>query len=188
MLELDKDKIITRVINLEKLTEGQARAILEAPEEKRAEVARYISEHIEREGKLPSMREIKRLVAPSEAIEARRADAPSPAGFESAPAEKIFSAEKVPTEISTSVPKPEPIPPGFEPGPPKDTLLDRASKWYQTDLLDFVWERVTIPERRQRFLRVFSAVEHELIVEHDLLEEAWERAKTRFEKPEDITI
>lgn len=79
-------------------------------------------------------------------------------------------------------------PAGLEPGPPKDVLLDRASKWYQTDLLDFVWQRVTIPERRQNFLRVFSAVEHELIVERDLLEEAWERAKTRFEKPEEITV
>jgi len=64
MLELEKDKIITRVIKPEELTEGQARAILEAPEEKRVELTKHIAEHIKREGALPSMREIKKFVDP----------------------------------------------------------------------------------------------------------------------------
>lgn len=64
MLELAEDENITRVIKPEQLTEGQARAILEAPEEKRPEVAKHIKEHIEKEGILPSMREIKKFVQP----------------------------------------------------------------------------------------------------------------------------
>jgi ParB/RepB/Spo0J family partition protein len=67
MLELTEDKIITRVINPSQFTERQARAILEAPEERRPEVANQIAEHIKKEGTPPSAREIKGFVHPTAA-------------------------------------------------------------------------------------------------------------------------
>jgi ParB-like chromosome segregation protein Spo0J len=60
MLQLEKDEIITRVIKPEKLSEGQAREILAAPPEKRVEVAEKIAEA----GRIPSMREIRKIVKP----------------------------------------------------------------------------------------------------------------------------
>lgn len=66
MLELAEDKIITRVINPEQFTERQARALLEAPEERRPQVARHIAEHVKREGAPPSAREIRSFVHPQD--------------------------------------------------------------------------------------------------------------------------
>jgi hypothetical protein len=62
MLQLEKDEIIPRgIIETEKLSEGQAREILAAPPEKREEVAKAIAEHIEAEGKPPSMADIRKV-------------------------------------------------------------------------------------------------------------------------------
>jgi hypothetical protein len=67
MLQLEKDEIIPRgIIETEKLSEGQAREILAAPPEKREEVAKAIAEHIEAEGKPPSIADIRKVSRPDE--------------------------------------------------------------------------------------------------------------------------
>ena len=65
MLKLPED-FTTRVVKEsgQALTEGQARAILEAPPEKREEVVEEIVQRAEKEGKIPSVREIKKIVQP----------------------------------------------------------------------------------------------------------------------------
>ena len=66
MLQLEHDEITTRVVKTEKLSEGQAREIIAAPPEKREEVAKVIAEHIEAEGKPPSMADIRKITQPDE--------------------------------------------------------------------------------------------------------------------------
>jgi ParB/RepB/Spo0J family partition protein len=63
MLKLPEN--ITRVIKPEQLTEGQAREILAAPEEKRKEITKQITET----GEVPSSRVIKEFVRPSMAVQ-----------------------------------------------------------------------------------------------------------------------
>jgi len=79
MLQLEKDEIIPRgIIETEKLSEGQAREILAAPPEKREEVAKAIAEHIEAEGKPPSMADIRKVSRPDEGQRVRCARCGNP--------------------------------------------------------------------------------------------------------------
>jgi len=88
MLRLEKDNIMPRAI-MEKMTEGQARAILSAPQEKQKEIAKQIEE----EGRIPPMREI----SSTSEIERRTADTgvPEPLPESGTP--------------EASAPKPEPL-------------------------------------------------------------------------------
>ena len=58
------EEFITRVITKGEFTEKQAREVLAAPEEKREEILAEIEEKTEEEDKIPSSREIKRIVKP----------------------------------------------------------------------------------------------------------------------------
>lgn len=108
ILDLEKDENITRVIKAEQLTEGQAREILAAPEEKRPEIARKIAEKIEEEGKAPSVRELKQWRQEGEPITwPEPEEPPGP----SEPGEELSSPER---EVPESKPKAEPLLTGFQ--------------------------------------------------------------------------
>lgn len=66
MLQLEHDQIITRVIRPEKLSEFQAREILSASPDRREPVVKEIAKQIEVEGKVPSAREIHKIVKPEQ--------------------------------------------------------------------------------------------------------------------------
>ncbi len=114
MLQLEHDEFTTRVVKTEKLSEGQAREIIAAPPEKREEVAKLIAEHIEAEGKPPSMADIRKVSRPDEGQRVRCARCGNPT-YRSVDVDgeqycqvcsAIVKSKPKPKETSESVPKP----------------------------------------------------------------------------------
>jgi len=152
MLQLEKDEIITRVIKTEKLSEGQAREIIAAPPEKRGEVAKAIAEHIEAEGKPPSMADIRKVSRPDEGQRIRCARCGNPTfkpvdvGREQycQVCSAIVKSKPKPKEASVSFPIPlnrdqgivsqeAAVPPGFEPETPSKDVIREHEEPKQTE-------------------------------------------------------
>jgi hypothetical protein len=77
-------------------------------------------------------------------------------------------------------PKPE------QPRPQRDSAWDFALRHYPASLVDLVWEKVTVQGRRLPFLRLLLNVIWEHIVKLNMVQEVFQEAKQRFEKPERV--
>jgi ParB/RepB/Spo0J family partition protein len=106
--------------------------------------------------------------------------------------ETISDVSQEPSEkpIVTPSPSVQPISPTTYPSTSieaeRDAAWDLALKHYPIGMVDFVWERVTIQGRRLQFLKVLLNVVWECIVERNMVQEVFEEAKRRFERPERI--
>ena len=152
MLQLEHDEFTTRVVKTEKLSEGQAREIIAAPPEKREEVAKLIAEHIEAEGKPPSMADIRKVSRPDEGQRVRCTRCGNPT---SKPVDidgeqycqtcsAVVKSKPKPKEASVSFPIPlirdqgivsqeVAVPPGFEPETPSKDVIKEHEEPKQTE-------------------------------------------------------
>jgi ParB-like chromosome segregation protein Spo0J len=71
--------------------------------------------------------------------------------------------------------------------PQRDSAWDFALRHYPASLVDLVWEKVTVQGRRLPFLRVLLNVAWEHIVKLNMVQEVFQEAKQRFEKPERVS-
>jgi ParB/RepB/Spo0J family partition protein len=95
-------------------------------------------------------------------------------GFTETPTTQHAEAKSMPT------PKPE------QPRPQRDSAWDFALRHYPASLVDLVWEKVTVQGRRLPFLRLLLNVIWEHIVKLNMVQEVFQEAKQRFEKPERV--
>ena len=93
---------------------------------------------------------------------------------------KEAQTERFPETVSEE-PEPSFAPEAKQTETRREAAWDLALRYYPISLVDFVWERVTVEGRRLEFLKTLCHAEHELIIEHNLLERACEIARRGIE-------
>ena len=93
---------------------------------------------------------------------------------------KEAQTKRFPETVSEE-PEPSFVPKAKQTETRRDSAWDLALRYYPISLVDFVWERATVEGRRLEFLKTLCQAEHELIVEHNLLERACETARRGIE-------